>query len=142
MATSGPSTHLSALNEEEVVTWSEPQLVQSCVHYNLVLLAPLPDDVALCAFFLRIYAQHMLPCVGTVQDGGGSPSFPPPLAKTPPLGSEAQGKDPTMLFGCGPIGHSSPSSPPPLWNLATELKWAAQFARDNPNFHQDMMDSL
>ena len=142
MVTSSPSTPLSTLSEEEVVTWSEEQLLQACVHYNFVVPAPLPTGVALRVFFLHHLRAARAACVGTAQDGGGSPRLPPPPAKTPPPGSEAQGDDPTVPFGYGAIGHPHPEFPPPSRNLAKEFEEADQFARDDPLYRQDVMDSL
>ena len=112
MATSGPSTPLGALSEEEVVTWPDEQLLQACAHYNLVLPAPLPEGVTLRAFFLHHLRAARATYVDTVQDGGGSPRRPSPPAKTPPPGSEDQGEDPTVPFGYGAIGHLNADSPP------------------------------
>ena len=118
MATSDPSTPLGALSEEEMVTWSEQQLFQACVHYNLVLPLPLPKGLALREFFLcHLYAARAA-CIGTAQNGGVSPKLPPLPAKTPPTGSEAQGEDPTVPFGYGVFSHPGPDSPPPSRNLA------------------------
>ena len=142
MATSDPSTPLGALNEEEVVTWSAEQLFQACAHYNLVIPHPLPEDGGLREFFLRQLHAARAACVGTAQAGGVSPRLPPPPAKTPPPGSEAQGEDPTVPFGYGASGHPFPDSPPTSRNLASAFDEAAQFARDDPLFRQDVMDSL
>ena len=142
MATSDPSTPLGALSEEEVVTWSARQLFQACVDYNLVLPLPLPEGGALLEFFLRHLRAARAACVGTVQDGGVSPRLPPPPAKTPPPGSEAQGEDPTVPFGYGALGHPTPDSPLPSRNLAKAFDEADPFARDDPHFRQDVMDSL
>ena len=142
MATSDPSTPLGALSEEEVVSWSGQQLFQACIDYDLVLPLPRPEGGALLEFFLRHLRAARAACVGTAQDGGASPRLPPPPAKTPPPGSEAQGEDPTVPFGSGAFGHPTPDSPPPSRNLASAFDEAAQFARDDPLYRQDVMDSL
>ena len=142
MATSDPSTPLGALSEEEVVTWSGQQLFQACLQYNLVLPLPPPEGGALLAFFLRHLRAARAACVGTAQAGGVSPRLPPPPAKTPPSGSEAQGEDPTVWFGYGAFGHPTPDSPLSSRNLAKAFDEADQFARDDPLYRQDVMDSL
>ena len=64
MATSDPSTPLGTLSEEEVVTWSEEQLLQACVHHNLMLPAPLSTRAALCIFFLHHLCVACAACIG------------------------------------------------------------------------------
>lgn len=107
-----------------------------------MLPAPLPNGVALHAFFLRHLCATRAAYVSTVQDSGRSPKLPPLPANTPPPGSKAQHKDPMVPFGYGPIGHPNLGFPLPSRNLAKDFEGTDQFARNDPSFCHDMMDSL
>ena len=137
-----PTTPLGALSEEEVVAWTQQRLRQACLDYNLVPPAPLCDGEALQQFFLGYVWTVRAACTGTAQDTGVSQGFPTLPARTPSPGSVAQADDPSVPFGSGIFNRSHSLSPPPSRNLAAAFEQAEQFARDDPLFRQDVMDSL